>query len=209
MKALDSRLSTAAQPRGLALTRVDLSTPVWSLMSVFLVLLVALPLAYILATSLRTQQGAFTLDNYLAVFTDRDLLQPIVTTFGVGVGVGLLSVVVGAPMGWLVARTDLPSKRVIKNLVMASFVTPPFLGAFCWTLLAGPNAGIVNKWWKDVTGSDAPLFNVYSVGGLIFVTALYCFPFVFVLVTNALELISSDAEEAASGLGAGPLRTGL
>src|SRR5207302_7746929 len=40
-------------------------------------------------------------------------------------------------------------------------------------------------------------------------TALYCFPFAFALVTNALELISSDAEDAANGLGAGPLRTGF
>jgi iron(III) transport system permease protein len=178
-------------------------------MSAFLVLLVALPLAYILATSLRTLQGAFTLENYLAAFTDRDLLQPLVTTFGVGVGVGLLSVVVGAPMGWLVARTDLPGKRAIKNLVMASFVTPPFLGAFCWTLLAGPNAGLINKWWKDLTGSDAPLFNVYSIAGLIFVTFLYTFPYVFALMVNALDLVSSDMEEAAGILGASPLRASL
>jgi iron(III) transport system permease protein len=127
----------------------------------------------------------------------------------VGLGVGLLSVLVGAPMGWLVARTDLPARRLIKNLVLASFVTPPFLGAFCWTLLAGPNAGVLNTWWRDISGSSSPLFNVYSVAGLTFVTFLYCFPFVFALLINALDLISSDVEEAAGILGAGPLRTSL
>jgi iron(III) transport system permease protein len=177
--------------------------------ALFLVLLVALPIGWVLVTSLRTAQASATFANYATAFTDRDLLQPILLTLGVGLGVGTLSALVGAAMGWLVARTDLPSRRLIKNLVLASFVTPPFLGAFCWTLLAGPNAGVINTWWKDLSGSTTPLFNVYSVAGLIFVTFLYCFPFVFALLTNALDLISSDVEEAAAILGASPLRTGL
>jgi iron(III) transport system permease protein len=188
---------------------VDLSTPLWVCVALFLVLLVALPIGWVLVTSLRTAQASATFANYATAFTDRDLLQPILLTLGVGLGVGTLSALVGAAMGWLVARTDLPSRRLIKNLVLASFVTPPFLGAFCWTLLAGPNAGVINTWWKDLSGSTTPLFNVYSVAGLIFVTFLYCFPFVFALLTNALDLISSDVEEAAAILGASPLRTGL
>jgi iron(III) transport system permease protein len=203
----DSRLTThdfVTRLRGF-----DFSSPVWLVVTTFLVLLVALPIGWIVVTSLRTAQASLTLINYVTAFTDRDLLQPILVTLGVGLGVGALSVLVGAPMGWLVARTDLPSRRLIKILVLASFVTPPFLGAFCWTLLAGPNAGVINTWWRDLTGSTTPLFNVYSVAGLIFVTFLYCFPFVFALLTNALDLISSDVEEAANILGAGALRTGL
>src|SRR5439155_16722010 len=169
--------------------RLDLSSPVWALVSAFLAILVGLPLAFVFGTSLQTAQLTPSLANYVAAFTDRDLLQPILVSLGVGLGVGGLSVLAGAPMGWLVARTDLPGKRVIRNLVLASFVTPPFLGAFCWTLLAGPNAGLINTFWRSLTHSAAPLFNIYSVGGLIFVTALYCFPFAFALVTNALELI--------------------
>ena len=189
--------------------RVDFSTPAWALVSLVLVSLVTLPLAWILGMSFRTPDGALPLANYAAAFTERDLLQPILSTIQLGLGAGLLAVLVGTPMGWLVARTDLPGKRLIKSLALASFVTPPFLGAFCWTLLAGPNAGVINNWWRDLTGSTTTLFNVYSLAGLIFVTFLYCFPFVFVLVTNALDLISSDVEEAAGILGAGPIRTGL
>src|SRR6266851_6255461 len=164
----DSRLTThdsRLQPRGF-----DFSTPVWIAVALFLVVLVALPIGWVLVTSLRTAQASLTLANYMEAFTDRDLLQPILVTLGVGLGVGFLSVLVGAPMGWLVARTDLPGRRLIKTLVLASFVTPPFLGAFCWTLLAGPNAGVINTWWRDLTGATTPLFNVYSIAGLIFVT---------------------------------------
>jgi iron(III) transport system permease protein len=189
--------------------RLDLSTPVWIVVSVFLAVLVGLPLAFLFGTSFRTAQLTPSLANYATAFTERDMLQPMLVTLGVGLGVGSASVLVGAPIGWLVARTDLPGRHLITNLVLASFVTPPFLGAFCWTLLAGPNAGVINTWWKELTGSASPLVNVYSVGGLVFVTSLYCFPFAFILVTNALQLIGSDVEDAASSLGAGPLRSGL
>ena len=198
------RLGAAPRRRSL-----DLSTPIWVLMAVFLVALVAVPLFWIFLASVQTSRGAFTLANYVRAFTDRELLQTIWLTLWMGIGVGALSVVVGAPMGWLVARTDLPGKALIKSLVLASFVTPPFLGAFCWTMLAGPNAGVINKWWKGITGSESALVNIYSVAGVIFVIFLYCYPYVFTLLVNGLDLISSDMEEAAGILGASPYRTAV
>ena len=53
----------------------------------------------------------------------------------------LICCAVAAPMGWLVARTDMPLRRTVRLLVTASFVTPPFLGAIAWELLAAPNSG--------------------------------------------------------------------
>ncbi len=70
-------------------------------------------------------------------------------------------------MGWLVARTDMPLRRTVRALVTASFVTPPFLGAIAWELLAAPNTGLINKTWRALTGmpADEYLFNIYSLGG--------------------------------------------
>jgi iron(III) transport system permease protein len=90
---------------------------------------------------------------------------------------------------------------------MASFVTPPFLGAFAWTLLAGPNAGMLNQVYRSVTGSEAALFNIFTMQGLIFVMALYSFPYAFSLVANVCDLISSDLEDAAVILGANKITT--
>ena len=64
----------------------------------------------------------------------------------------LLCCALAAPMGWLVARTDMPLRRVVRLLVTASFVTPPFLGAFAWVLLGGPNAGLLNQWYYALFG---------------------------------------------------------
>ena len=108
-------------------------------------------------------------------------------------------------MGWLVARTDMPMTRTIRALVTASFVTPPFLGAVAWELLAAPNSGLLNKLYRLITGApqDEYLFNIYSLPGLIFVIACYTFPYVFVLIANALDRIPGDLEDASAMLGAG------
>src|SRR4029079_15502274 len=106
-------------------------------------------------------------------------------------------------MGWLVARTDMPLRRTVRLLVTASFVTPPFLGAIAWELLAAPNSGLLNKLYRILTGAemDEHIFNIYSFPGLIFVIACYTFPYVFVLVANALDRTPSELEDASSILG--------
>src|SRR5665213_2604406 len=112
---------------------------------------------------------------------------------------------VAAPMGWLVARTDLPFSGVIRALVTASFVTPPFLGAIAWELLAAPNSGLLNKIFRAATGAeqDVHLFNIYTLEGIIFVISCYTFPYVFVLVANSLDRTPGELEDASSILGGG------
>ena len=54
---------------------------------------------------------------------------------------------------------------------------------------------------------DEALFNIYTLTGLIFVISCYTFPYVFVLVANALDRIPGDLEDAASMLGGCAWRT--
>jgi iron(III) transport system permease protein len=152
-----------------------------------------------------SEQGA-TLAHYAVVFQDVHLQKALWNTVVMAFWVGLASLAVGAPMAWLTARTDLPGKAVIRGLILASFVTPPFLGAFAWVMLAGPNAGLLNKIYRSVTGSDEALVNIFSMPGLIFVIAIYTFPYVYIMIANTLALIASDLEEQAAILGAGRFR---
>ncbi len=182
------------------------SLPVWLGAAAFLVCLMVFPIGAIFKASLWDENG-FNFHNYVEVFTNGPYLAAIRNTVVISIWVGLISVVIGGLFAWLVTRTDLPWKKTIRALVMASFVTPPFLGAFAWTLLAGPNAGLLNKLYRSITGSEDALFNVFTMPGLILVMALYSFPYVFSMIANVCELISSDLEDAAVILGARKLRT--
>ncbi len=187
---------------------IDRSLPVWALTALVLAFLMLLPLGWLAYVSVSSESGA-TLAHYQKVFTDPHFQKALWKTVVMAFWVGLASLAIGAPMAWLSARTDLPGKWLIRGLILASFVTPPFLGAFAWVMLAGPNAGLLNKLYRGLTGAEDPLFNVFSMPGLIFVVAIYTFPYVFVMIANTLELIASDLEEAASMLGAGRLHVAL
>ena len=203
-----SVLDRIRERRGLGLKGLDATYPVWAGAAAFLVFLMLLPLAAILVTSLFNERG-LTLGNYLEVFTEESFLKAIWNTLVISFWVGAIAVLIGSLLGWLVTRTDLPWKRGVRALVMASFVTPPFLGAFAWTLLAGPNAGLLNNLYRSLTGSAESLFNIFTMEGLIFVMALYSFPYVFSMIANVCELISSDLEDAANILGANKWRVAL
>ena len=189
-----------------ALRLRDPTVPVWIGAALLLVFLMLLPLGAIFRASLWDDTG-ITFGRYLEVFTNEQFLKAIWNTLIISTWVGVVAVIIGALLAWLVTRTDLPWKKSIRALVMASFVTPPFLGAFAWTLLAGPNAGALNKLYRAVTGSEDAIFNIFTMPGLIFVMTLYSFPYVFSMIANVCELISSDLEDAAEILGANKWRT--
>ncbi|MFZ2652397.1 MAG: iron ABC transporter permease [Burkholderiaceae bacterium] len=182
-------------------------------MVLLLAVLVLLPMFWLLVTSLRDDAKSFTFEHYRHLFIDPAFVEPLVTTLWTSAAVGTLCVLAAAPMAWLVARTDLPGKRLMRVLILASFVTPPFLGAFAWVLLGGPNAGLINQWYYALMGlkpfEDASLINIFSAWGMVFVMALYTFPYVFTFVANSLDMIPSELEEASAIFGARPWRTAV
>lgn len=151
--------------------------------------------------------GGWTLANYVFAASRPRYIQAFWTTLELGAAVVAICLLLAVPLAWAVSRTDMPAKGTIRMLVLAAFVMPPYLGAIGWILLAGPNAGWLNVAWRGLTGAADPAFNIYSFGGLAFVIALYTFPFLFVFTTGALDLVSSEMEDAANILGAGTWRT--
>jgi iron(III) transport system permease protein len=183
--------------------RADLTPLVWLTNAAILLVLVVAPLAILVAAAFRAPEG-FGLGNFVAAFGRPIYREPVLNSFLYASAVGALSVVLGAPLAWLVARTDLPGKGLIGALTVAAFVTPSFLGATAWVILAGPNAGLINVLYRAFTGGDAPLVNIFSMPGLVFVTSLYTFPVVFILTAGALTATPPDLEDAARIAGAGP-----
>jgi len=181
----------------------DVSKPVLFAFAVILFALIAMPLSWLFYYAFTTKAGILTLNNFHRLVSDAAYVDPLLTTFALAALSALICCVVAAPMGWLVARTDMPLRRTVRLLVTASFVTPPFLGAIAWELLAAPNSGLLNQLYRELTGAPqgAHLLNIYSFAGLVFVISCYTFPYVFVLVANALDRTPGDLEDASAILG--------
>src|SRR6266700_3397051 len=183
--------------------KLDLSWPVLILFAALLCVLIILPVTWLVYYSFVDRDGTFTLENFVRLATDPTFVDPLITTVIIATSSSVVCCAFAALMGWLVARTDLPLRRTVRALVTASFVTPPFLGAIAWELLAAPNSGLINKAWRALTGAEMGdhLFNIYTLPGLIFVISCYTFPYVFVLIANALDRIPGDLEDASAILG--------
>ncbi|MBI2000881.1 MAG: iron ABC transporter permease [candidate division NC10 bacterium] len=187
-----------------AVQRRDVGLLVWLLAGGLTVALVAGPLVALILSSLSGPKG-MTLARYVAAFAPAIHRGPILNSFVLAASVGGLSVALGLPIAWALARTSMPLRGLVRALVVAAFVTPSFLGAMAWIILAGPNAGLLNMAFRALTGAQAPLVNIFSMGGLIFVVTLSAVPIVVIMAVGALQALTPDMEEAARIAGAGPL----
>ena len=175
---------------------------------VVLAILVIVPLGWLLMISLQhVDTGGFTLGNYVEAFTTSIYLRPILNSFLLAASVATIAALIGTPLAWLIARTDMPGRTGLRALITAAFVTPSFIGAEAWILLAAPNSGWINKTIASFTHADHGPLNIYSFAGAIFVMALYNVPYTFTFVAGGLELISVELEDASSTLGASAWRT--
>ena len=189
-------------------SRFDSSWLLWIAIIAVLLFLVVSPFVYLVITSFQTERtGEFTFANYATAYGRARYVEALVNSLKLGAVSALLAGVFAVPLAWAVARTNMPGRGLTRMLVLATFITPPYTGAVAWILLAGPNAGWLNRFYMLVTGAEAGPFNIYSFTGLAVVIALYSFPYIFIFTTAALELVSSEMEDAANILGAGPWRT--
>jgi iron(III) transport system permease protein len=204
------RESTRSARRSVERPRFDPLVLLGVALVAVLVLLVVNPLLRLVLSSLQSADtGAFTLANYAAAYGRLRYLQALGNSLMLGAAVTGLCLVFAIPIAWGVSRTDVPGKGVIRLLVLGTFITPPYLGAIGWILLAAPNAGWLNRAYQAVTGAAEGVLDIYSFAGLAFIVALYSFPYLFIFTSAALDLVSSEMEDAANILGAGMLRTSV
>lgn len=190
--------------------RLDLSWPAFAVLAVVLVVLVVMPLFFLARYAFTDKDGALSLVNLITLANDPTMRKPFGIALLMAASVGVLSCVIAVPLAWIAARTDMPGRSWLRAAVMASFVTPPFLGAIAWEILAAPNTGLINQVYRAAFGLelfDDPLVDIYTLPGLVFAIACYTFPFVFTLTANAFDRVPSDLEDASAILGGGLWRT--
>lgn len=185
----------------------DPSKLLFALLILFLVVLVANPILRLVWDSFHSASGDWTVNAYVQALSRPRHLQALLNSLYLGGAVTAVSLAIGVPLALAVSRTDMPGRGFTHMSVLAAFVMPNFLGAIAWILLAGPNAGWMNRAWNGLLGTETGPFNVFSFWGLAFVIALYVYPLIYVFTKSALDLVSTEMEDAAAIHGAGKFRT--
>jgi iron(III) transport system permease protein len=173
-----------------------------------LIVLVVLPVLSLLFGSISGEQG-HSLDNFSDEVSGRLYVSALKNSLVLGAWTGLFSLMIGVSLAWAVSRTDVPFKPLIQLTASLSYLSPPFLTAIAFVYLFSPNAGLINVLMRDVLDLPFLTFNVFSMPGLVLVTVMHTFPFVFLLASSALLSVDASYEEAAQILGASKIRTAL
>ncbi|MCL4464963.1 MAG: iron ABC transporter permease [Chloroflexi bacterium] len=179
---------------------------VMALAALVLMILVAYPITWLLLGSLGLPRD-FSTRFITNVIVDTQYMEPLLNTLVLGFAVMVAVVVMGVPMAWGVARTDMPGQKFFRSAPLVAFLTAPYLSALAYIMLLGPNAGLLNKAIRAVFGLQQAPFNIFGPVGVIFVISAHLFAYAFFMTTSALESMDASLEESAQILGANKFQT--
>jgi iron(III) transport system permease protein len=175
---------------------------VWSLVMLgaigLLGLLLVWPIGQVLVLGfLDAQTQTFTLSNYQKILTHPYYLGALKNSLIVGGGGMLGACLLGVPLAYCTARFVVRGRSVIATLAVLALVSPPFIGAYSWVMVAGNNGWLTQN--MKALGLTMP--TIYGAHGIILVFSLKFFPFVYLMTETALRNINRAYEEAAENLG--------
>ncbi len=127
----------------------------------------------------------------------------LLNSLTVGLLCVLFSCLLGIPMAYFVAKTEVPFKTAFITLGTLPLILPPFVGAYSWILLFG-RQGVVNYFLSELFGFVLP--DIYGAPGVIIAMSMSYYPFVFLLTYGALLSADPCIEESAEIMGASRLR---
>ena len=108
-----------------------------------------------------------------------------------------ISLVVGVPLAWLLARTEFPGLRLVRALVTLPLVLPPVVGGVALLLAFGRN-GFLGQYLDQWFGITIP----FTPAAVVMAETFVAMPFLVVTVEGALRSADRGFEEAAATLGA-------
>ena len=168
---------------------------------VLLLVVVVIPVVSIIYNAFFFQ-GHFDPKLFSSQLTDKGNLAAMWNTIKIAFWVTVLGTIVGTFYAWLLGRSDIPAKGLMRALFNIPYMFPPFLGAMAWDLLLNGRSGYLNKLLMEVFGLSSAPVNINTLGGIVFVELSYYFPFVFMQVVSALERMDPTLEECARIAGA-------
>ena len=167
--------------------------------------LIVIPQLSIFLSSLKGEDGSFSLSNYSTFFTSYRYQIAFVNSIKVTILTTLFATLIAVPLAWLLARFQFKGRNAVVTLITMATASPPFLGAYAWIILLG-RYGVVNKIIKALTGVQ-PTWGFYGGNAVIWVITWMVFPLIFLMTFDSFSDEDVFHKEAAMSLGANPIKS--
>ena len=131
--------------------------------------------------------------------SNHDALLALRLSLECSLGALAVSVILGLPLAWVLARRRFPGRSLARALVTLPMVLPPVVGGIA-LLYAFGRRGFAGRWLYSLTGWRLP----FTLGGAVLAEAFVAMPFLVITAEAAFRTLDRRAEEAAATLGASP-----
>lgn len=165
----------------------------------FFVLFVVYPLFLIMYQSvISPETHELTLDYFTKFFGRKFYWITLVNSFKVTICATLVAAIIGLPMAYVLRSYKIPGSKYINILIVISYLSPPFIGAYAWIQLLGRN-GFITQLINSIFGIQ--FGGIYGFAGIVLVFSLQSFPLIYMYVSGALKNLDNSLNEAAESLG--------
>ncbi|MGB1286139.1 MAG: ABC transporter permease, partial [Aggregatilineales bacterium] len=169
------------------------ASPYLTILTLIIVLLVLLPVAYLLLRSIGA--GQESIDYLLKPRTLSIISNSIVLVFAVTIS----ATVIGVPFAWFTTRTDIPFRRMWLILGLLPMVVPSYLAAVTY-LAAFGEKGMLQQLLEPLIGTTS-LPDIKGFFGAWLAITLFTYPYILLPVRAALLNADPALEEAGQSMG--------
>ncbi|OCT16668.1 ABC transporter permease [Paenibacillus pectinilyticus] len=162
-----------------------------------LAMLVVLPLLFVGWKSIWIK-GTLDLLAPIRTVLEKNLTGVFSNSFMLGIWVVLGSTLLALPLAWIMAKTPLRKHRWLDIVLLIPFMTPPYIGSMGWILFMQPR-GYLEQFFPSAHWISSHFFTLF---GMITIMSLHLFPFLYLILRNAIAQIGGNKEEAAAVHGA-------
>lgn len=174
---------------------------IWTALTLVLLVLflvfVIYPIALLLIKSLYTG-GKLDLSYFVKFFSRKFYWSTLVNSFKVTIVSTVIASLIGIPMAYLFRSSKIAGSEILNILIVLSYLSPPFIGAYAWIQLLGRN-GFITKIINTLF--HVQLGGIYGFAGIVLVFSLQSFPLIYMYVAGALKNLDNSLNEAAESLG--------
>jgi molybdate transport system permease protein len=131
------------------------------------------------------------------ILTSPDVLTALRLSLTTAAITTIVCLVCGVPLAWLLARTELPGRTLLRGLVTVPLVLPPVIGGVALLVTFG-RRGVLGEWLYETFGVSLP----FTTAAVVMAQSFVAMPFLVVAVEGALRTADRRFEDVAATLGA-------
>nr|WP_255585308.1 iron ABC transporter permease [Virgibacillus sp. NKC19-3] len=162
------------------------------------------PMFSTLSQSVKDQEGALSLSNYINFFSTEANLESLRNSVFISIVSVITCAIVGVTMAFLLNRFEFPGRKVLSVLVLVPMALPDLIGALSFDFLYG-QTGIFPRFFQQIFYLEDVPFSLEGILGVMAVHTFTMYPYFYLSASVAIKGLDLSLEEAASNLGAGRL----